>query len=90
MSPRFRDIRMCCYSDSLNITEQKQFAAVTYLLDDKTAYVAYRGTDSTVIGWKEDFNMAFISSDTCTAGGSAYLNVVAEKFDHAFMVGGSF
>ncbi|MGB4439750.1 MAG: Mbeg1-like protein [Sedimentibacter sp.] len=60
MSPRFRDIRMCCYSDSLNIAEQKQFAAVIYLINDKNAYVAYRGTDLTFIGWKEDFNMAFI------------------------------
>ena len=88
MSPRFRNIRMCCYSDSLNITEQKQFAAVTYLLDDKTAYVAYRGTDSTIVGWKEDFNMAFISPVPAQQEGVSYLDAVAERFPHVLMVGG--
>lgn len=88
MSPRFRNIRMCCYFDSFNITEQKQFAAVTYLLNDETAYVAYRGTDSTIIGWKEDFNMAFISPVPAQQEGVTYLNAVAELFPHVLMVGG--
>jgi len=88
MSPRFRNIRMCCYSDSLNITEQKQFAAVTYLIDDKNAYIAYRGTDSSFVGWKEDFNMAFISPIPAQQEGVLYLNFVAEKFPHMLMIGG--
>ncbi|MEY8356917.1 Mbeg1-like protein [Lachnospiraceae bacterium 54-53] len=88
MSPRFRDIRMCCFSDSLNIAEQKQFAAVTYLIDDETAYVAYRGTDSSIVGWKEDFNMAFISPVPAQQEGVSYLNAVAERFAHMLMVGG--
>lgn len=88
MSPRFRDIRMCCYSDSLNITEQKQFAAVTYLIDDKNAYIAYRGTDSTFVGWKEDFNMAFISPIPAQQEGVSYLNAVAKQFPHKLMIGG--
>mgnify|MGYP001111768406 CR=1 FL=1 len=54
MSPRFRNISMCCYSECMSIDEEKQFAAVTYLLDNKKAYIAYRGTDSSFIGWKED------------------------------------
>lgn len=88
MSPRFRDICMCCYSDSLDITLQKQFAAVTYLIDDKTAYIAYRGTDATLVGWKEDFNMAFISPVPAQQEGVLYLNAVAQRFPHALMVGG--
>jgi hypothetical protein len=47
---------------NMNITLQKQFAAVTYLIDEETAYIAYRGNDATVMGWKEDFNMAFITA----------------------------
>jgi hypothetical protein len=33
--------------------------AVTFLLGDRTRYLAFRGTDADVVGWKEDFNMAF-------------------------------
>lgn len=88
MSPRFRNIRMCFFSDSLNVNEQKQFAAVTYLIDDETAYVAYRGTDSTIVGWREDFNMAFISPIPAQKEGVCYLNAVAERIPHVLMVGG--
>jgi len=89
MSPRFRNIRMCCYSDITSITEQKQFAAVTFLFDDKTAYIAYRGTDASIAGWKEDFNMAFISPVPAQQEGVLYLNAVAKRFPHCvLMVGG--
>ena len=36
-----------------------QFAAVTMLLPGGTLAVAFRGTDDSLVGWKEDFNMAF-------------------------------
>jgi len=35
-----------------------QFAAVTFSLPDGSHMLAYRGTDATVVGWREDFNMA--------------------------------
>lgn len=88
MSPRFRDIRMCFYIDSLDVTAEKQFAAVTCLLDDKTAYISYRGTDSTFVGWKEDFNMAFMSPVPAQKEGVDYLNAVAQRIPHQLMVGG--
>ena len=47
-----------------NYTEESgdgyQLAAVTFGLDDGTEYVAFRGTDGTVAGWKEDFNFSFM------------------------------
>lgn len=88
MSPRFRNIRMCFFADSVSIEEEKQFAAVTYLLDDETAYVAYRGTDTTFVGWKEDFNMAFIAPIPAQREGVTYLNYVGERLPHRLLVGG--
>lgn len=88
MSPRFRDIQMCFYVDKFDAAEQKQFAAVTYLLDDDTAYIAYRGTDATFIGWKEDFNMAFILPVPAQRESVVYLNEVAENIPHKLLVGG--
>lgn len=79
---------MCCYADSLDVAKQKQFAAVTFLLDEETAYVAYRGTDATFVGWKEDFNMAFISPVPAQQEGACYLNAVSERIPHKLMVGG--
>ena len=42
------------------ITDEKtniQFAALHLGLNDGSRYIAYRGTDDTIVGWKEDFCM---------------------------------
>ena len=60
-SPRFRDIRVMGYTEQFDITTEKQFSAVTFQVQPDLSYIAFRGTDSTLVGWKEDFNMAFKS-----------------------------
>ena len=58
-SPRFRDIRIMGYTEQFDIATEKQFSAMTFQIQPDLSYIAYRGTDSTLVGWKEDFNMAF-------------------------------
>ncbi len=58
-SVRFRNLEMNYYVDIINEEEQTQFSAMTYILEDKNIYIAYRGTDATIVGWKEDLNLAF-------------------------------
>lgn len=58
-SERFGTIELCGYENQLKKVQEEQFSAITFLLEDGTAFVAYRGTDDTVVGWKEDFNMSF-------------------------------
>lgn len=58
-SPRFRGLRVGEYAERLDEEKQQQFAAMTFDLGgDAGLYVAFRGTDGTLVGWKEDFNMA--------------------------------
>ncbi len=59
LSKRFGSLKMNFYVDIINEQEQTQFSAMTYLLEDKNIYIAYRGTDATIVGWKEDLNLAF-------------------------------
>ena len=56
---RFGQLRLAFYRSELLPEKQSQFAAVTWLLPDKSAVITYRGTDLTLTGWKEDFNMSF-------------------------------
>ena len=52
----------CLISDFRSLTDREQdtqFFAMTILPDDGSAVIVFRGTDSTVVGWKEDFNMSF-------------------------------
>lgn len=59
-SPRFSESRLCCYADVIDHDrEMTQFAALHIGLSDGTVYVAFRGTDTTIVGWREDFCMSF-------------------------------
>lgn len=58
-SVRFRDLKMNYYVNVISQEEQTQFSAMTYFLEDGTVYLAYRGTDANIVGWKEDLNLAF-------------------------------
>ena len=58
-SDRFGQVGLTFYRSVFDPQEEVQFAAVTFLLDDGTSLLAFRGTDSTLVGWKEDFNMSF-------------------------------
>ena len=60
VSNRYKNIEQCFFIEDTNDLIEKQFSAVTFLLPDDTMYISFRGTDSTLTGWKEDFNMAFM------------------------------
>ncbi|MBD5528699.1 MAG: DUF2974 domain-containing protein [Lachnospiraceae bacterium] len=87
---RFRNMKLNCY---INIIENQadfetQFSAVTFLLEDGTMYVAYRGTDENIVGWKEDFNMAFLSPVPGQEFAVKYLNMVTKQLPRDFYIGG--
>ena len=58
-SVRFGSVRVEHYVHEFEETQDKQFAAATFALPDGTIFLSFRGTDGTIVGWKEDFNMAF-------------------------------
>lgn len=75
-SPRYRDILVNYYVSKTDVKLEQQFSAVTFLLQDGSAYAAFRGTDESLVGWKEDFNMAFLSPVPSQREASAYLDEV--------------
>lgn len=85
---RFRDVKLNCYINVIEKRWETQFAAVTFILNDGTIYVAFRGTDETIVGWKEDFNMAFLTPVPGQSLSVKYLNVVTNRFPNDFYVGG--
>ena len=58
-APRFRDVELSFYRDIFIPEEETQFAAMAYHIGDGTVFLAFRGTDTSLVGWKEDFNMTF-------------------------------
>lgn len=59
-SPRFRDVRLTQFQFATDERAAEQFAAMTFVLPTGESYLAFRGTDSTIVGWKEDLNMAYL------------------------------
>jgi hypothetical protein len=57
-------------------------------MDDGTCFVAYRGTDATLVGWKEDFNMGFTDEVPAQRESVNFLNDVAGRVEGVLRVGG--
>lgn len=87
-SERFKHMRLMNYINEIDEENQTQFSAVSFLLDDHTIYVAYRGTDNTIVGWKEDFNMSFLYQTPGQIRAAQYLNDCYGMTEYPLIVGG--
>ncbi len=76
-SERFGTMEITHYEQLYRPEVPIQFAAVTYKLKDFT-FVAYRGTDSTLTGWREDFMLTFTRSNAQEEA-RRYLNMILEE-----------
>lgn len=85
---RYSNLKLNCYVNMVEKESEMQFSAITYILNDGTVYIAFRGTDETIVGWKEDFNMAFCAPVPGQEYSVRYLNTVAERIHSPFYVGG--
>ena len=74
-SERFKNMTLTDYVKVNSKANEKQFAAITVHISDKEMYISYIGTDSTIYGWKEDFNMAFMDDVPCQIAGKEYLRI---------------
>lgn len=87
-SRRFGTLKLSRYADHINAEQEKQFSAVTVSLEDGSTFFAYRGTDSTLIGWKEDFNMAFMPVIPAQQEAAEYLIQGAKQTEGPLLCGG--
>lgn len=89
-SPRFRDARICNAVDVFDEQQQTQFGAVTVLVSPDVAYVGFRGTDASITGWREDFNMACTAPVPAQLQAARYLTTVAAQLPRTcrIIVGG--
>ncbi len=85
---RYKDLKLIKYINKVEPKEEKQFSAITICLPNNILYVSFRGTDNTITGWKEDFNMSFSSHVPSQKDSIAYLNEVASKYEGDIIVGG--
>ncbi len=85
-SCRFGGLRVSNYVKVMG--EEMQFSAICVKVSPKLCYVAFRGTDETFAGWKENFNMSFISPVPSQELAVQYLEDISRKRIGKIIVGG--
>ena len=88
VSPRFASVRVWGHRSRMDKQRELQFSATTFSLGGGESFVAFRGTDDTLIGWKEDFNMTVSFPIPAQEEAAAYLAFVAESTADRLLVGG--
>ncbi len=78
-SKRYGKIRINYHENVFDNEKKIQFSATTFLLPNGDACVSFRGTDSTITGWRENFDMLYNDTVPAQILSTRYLNSVASK-----------
>lgn len=88
VTKRFGKMELFKYVDDINKEEESQFSVLMIRLDDESIYVSYSGTDNTMVGWKENFNMSFLTKTPGQLKAVEYLNQVIRPEYGTIRLGG--
>ena len=86
---RYKNLKLKMYTEKVDLDEEMQFGALTIDLGNQTQYVSFRGTDDTLVGWKEDFKMSVMDIVPAQREALSYLEKVAWRYrGYKLYVGG--
>lgn len=85
---RYKDLIVSDYEEILDVQAQKQFSAITIWLPNRYKYISFRGTDMSLVGWKEDFNMSFLKDIPSQKEAVKYLDKIGRKYRDKLIIGG--
>ncbi|MDE6408532.1 MAG: DUF2974 domain-containing protein, partial [Anaeroplasmataceae bacterium] len=84
---RYEGLHMNYFSNQFNVEEVEQFCAMTFIFKS-FMFIAYRGTDITLLGWKENLNMSYLDIIPSQREATRYLERVAGKRNLPMYLGG--
>ncbi len=87
-TPRFGNLRLSYYINRLNVDNTEQFSAIVFSFNEKLNYIAFRGTDDNLIGWKEDFMMSFLDEVQAQRDAVEYTRFVLQYLEGDIYLGG--
>ena len=77
---RFKDLKATKYVNKISVEKEIQFSAITVIMPNDTLYISYRGTDNTIVAWKENFNMCVKNHIPSQRDAVKYLEEIAKKY----------
>ena len=87
-APRFQSLKFFGVVSEWDKDTTKQFAAITVEVEPSVRLVVFRGTDETLIGWKEDFLMTYSPLVAAQTDAKEYLAKQASLWDGDLMISG--
>lgn len=87
-SRRFKDVLVTSFVNKFDEVRESQFSAMTFIINDDLMYVAYRGTDDTLVGFKENLNMSFSAPVPGQMDAVRYLKSILERFGQSEVIVG--
>ncbi|MCL2719961.1 MAG: DUF2974 domain-containing protein [Treponema sp.] len=87
-SRRFGDCQLFGYVNQIDTNLEIQFSALSVNTNDGFCFIAFRGTDTSLVGWKEDFNMCFKDVVPSQLEAVKYLDKMAPMIKEDLRVGG--
>ena len=87
-SKRFAEVELGYFIDIVDNETVEQFSALSFFISDDLAFIAYRGTDDSITGWREDFRMAFLTPVPAQKRAEEYLLETASDFGGRIILGG--
>lgn len=87
-SKRFSELKLFGYIQEIDKKETKQFSSLAIEIKKDLYYIAFSGTDDTITGWKEDFNMQFMSFIPAQKAALKYLTKYMKVLKGNFILGG--
>ncbi len=86
---RFKDVNLSGFKRTIDEKKETQFQALTLSnIGKKRFAVVFTGTDDTLTGWKEDFNMSFIEAVPAQLQAVKYLKESADFFNGNIIICG--
>lgn len=87
-SARFREVYAAGFRNVIEESEITQFAAVTFILPDDSLFIAFRGTDDSLVGWREDFCLSYTYPVKAQQLAAAYVGEMAAVYSGPIRIGG--
>lgn len=87
-STRFKNIKLMGYVNDIDPDIQKQFAAMIFKIKPDSYVLTFRGTDDSIIGWKEDFHMTYMDQVPAQKTAVNYLRKAMDALPGQFILTG--
>ena len=82
---RYDNIIFSDLVSNFDVINKQQFFAMTFWIAD-ILFLSFRGTDLTMVGWREDFNMWFSEETPCQIDAVKYTEMIYNKYNRKMQI----